>query len=401
MNDATQPPGSSASQTWDFFIAHAGGDVLAAEELYKNLYTRTRTFLDSKCLKPGDDWSLELPRAQESSRITVVLVSRNTEGAYYQREEIAAAIDAARRRPEERRVVPVYLDAHGAERVDLPYGLRIRHSISLRSSDSMAGVAAQLIELLSTPVDDSGSAAKDFLHFAVTGFVGRTRRGPMHGSAVAVTSYAEFVSVFGLPLEADLSFLGYAVRGFFENGGRDARIVRVAPANATAASVQIPGEDGSPSLVVRSRDVGSWGNGVRIEVSEGTRLGVHVSVYPAESPADAGPLEDYDNLDLNPIAPNYLAAEINNRSTLVYIEPVGAPDRRLQFGNWMLIGGRDGDAPAVQDYAAGEAGSSDGGHGLTALDAADIALICVPDAWHPSLPAAERDRLQTIIATKS
>ena len=52
--------------TWDFFIAHAGADKASAEALYSLVASNARVFLDSKCLKPGDDWDRELTRAQRS-----------------------------------------------------------------------------------------------------------------------------------------------------------------------------------------------------------------------------------------------------------------------------------------------------------------------------------------------
>ncbi len=75
---------------WDFFIAHAGKDAAVAEALYDELYLNARTFLDSRSLMLGDDWDHALQRAQLNSRITVVLISENTDQAYYQREEIAS-----------------------------------------------------------------------------------------------------------------------------------------------------------------------------------------------------------------------------------------------------------------------------------------------------------------------
>jgi len=99
-----------ATTNWDFFLAHAGADLPAAEQLYVLLQPRARVFLDKHCLLLGDDWDQELAAAQRGSRITVVLVSSRTEIAYYEREEIAAAIDLARRNKQAHRVVPVYLD---------------------------------------------------------------------------------------------------------------------------------------------------------------------------------------------------------------------------------------------------------------------------------------------------
>src|ERR1035441_5111771 len=109
---------------WDFFIAHAGPDRDAAHELWKELSSTCRVFLDAESLEYGDDWDLALPEAQRNSRVTVVLVSGRTEKAYYLREEIAAAIAMTREDKDRHRVVPVYLDIPPFDDHDVPYGDR-------------------------------------------------------------------------------------------------------------------------------------------------------------------------------------------------------------------------------------------------------------------------------------
>src|ERR1700728_1684376 len=75
----------------------------------------------------------------------------------------------------------------------------------------------------------------------IAGFVGIAERGPV-GVAVAVESQRQFQAVFGNYIGG--GYLAYCVRAFFENGGRRARVVRVAsddPAQgAAAASCSIP-----------------------------------------------------------------------------------------------------------------------------------------------------------------
>ena len=60
---------------------------------------------------------------------------------------------------------------------------------------------------------------------AVAAFAGRTLKGPVN-QALPVRSFNEFQQYFGGLWQP--STLGYAVEQFFENGGREARIVRVA-----------------------------------------------------------------------------------------------------------------------------------------------------------------------------
>lgn len=80
---------------WDFFIAHASADEEIVEKIYDRLIPNSRVFVDTRCLQLGDDWDTKLREAQKASLITLVLISTNTDKAYYQREEIAAAIALA------------------------------------------------------------------------------------------------------------------------------------------------------------------------------------------------------------------------------------------------------------------------------------------------------------------
>lgn len=133
---------------WDFFLAHAEADSARAEELYDLVAGKARVFLDSRSLVLGDDWDRELAAAQRLSRVTVVLISQAVSAAYYQREEIAAALDRARRQPSEHRVVPVYLEPAAGGEVEIPYGLRLKQGLSLEREGSLEAVAARLVDLL-------------------------------------------------------------------------------------------------------------------------------------------------------------------------------------------------------------------------------------------------------------
>jgi TIR domain len=136
------------SSDWDFFIAHAGPDTEKAEELYSYLHPVSRVFLDARCLLLGDDWDRELAHAQRSSLVTVVLISSRTEDAYYQREEIAAAIALARDQEGQHRVIPVFLDDESRSAVSVPYGLRLKHGITLTVEGSQRNVAHRLLQEL-------------------------------------------------------------------------------------------------------------------------------------------------------------------------------------------------------------------------------------------------------------
>lgn len=58
------------------------------------------------------------------------MLMSSRKGAYYQREEMAAAIDLACRDKDQHRVVPILLDTQSMGTA-LPYGLRLKHRLSV------------------------------------------------------------------------------------------------------------------------------------------------------------------------------------------------------------------------------------------------------------------------------
>jgi phage tail sheath protein FI len=90
---------------------------------------------------------------------------------------------------------------------------------------------------------DSGTQPIEGVSTSTTGFVGMTVRGPISGPPTLVTSFADYQRSFGgfipdSPTFHDYRYLPYAVKGFFDNQGALAYIVRVLGQGAT------PGTDG-------------------------------------------------------------------------------------------------------------------------------------------------------------
>ena len=136
---AAQPAGH------DVFIAYPSAERPVATALADALRARgTTVFLDHQSLRPGELWDEAIPRALERARLAVVLVSSHTQAAWYQREEIAHAIDLSRR--QKLRLVPVALDAQ-ALGPDVPYGLRRVHGIHLHAV-GVQGVVDAVAEAL-------------------------------------------------------------------------------------------------------------------------------------------------------------------------------------------------------------------------------------------------------------
>lgn len=91
----------------------------------------------------------------------------------------------------------------------------------------------------------------------ITGFVGIAERGPLH-APVPVDSWRQFEAWFGS--FSPVAYLAYAVRAFFENGGRRCWVVRVAADGAAAAAAPL-GAPGAPvRWWLRAGSPGAWGD---------------------------------------------------------------------------------------------------------------------------------------------
>lgn len=106
---------------------------------------------------------------------------------------------------------------------------------------------------------------------SITAFVGRARKGRTD-RAVTITSYAQFVDQMG-GLWAD-SRLGFAVRDFYLNGGREALICRLYKPVDDQTDAPWPGRArltvgaGDTTIALVASSPGSWGNGLRATVDQ-------------------------------------------------------------------------------------------------------------------------------------
>jgi hypothetical protein len=112
----------------------------------------------------------------------------------------------------------------------------------------LPGSAYTGVQAASQPGADSGIAR---VSGAVTAFVGRTLRGPVN-RPVRLKSFAEYQQVFGGLWQP--SPLSYSVEQFFDGGGREAVVVRVASGGARATIVLPSGRE---QLVLQALSPGS------------------------------------------------------------------------------------------------------------------------------------------------
>jgi len=233
-------------------------------------------------------------------------------------------------------------------------------------------------------------------------FIGVTDKGPTPGTTlptgkvarpVLVTSFTDYQRQFG-GFRRD-SFLTYAVRAFYDNGGRRVYIVRINN-NATTATLG-PGSPpiGPPgSFPISAANEGEWGNKIWLSVSAASsdptnnQLFKLTVMYGATAlEASRNVVETYDNagpastLPNAPLPPNYIGTMVNGRSEYIAIKPsdliTAAP---APFSLQQLSNGFDGTAIGPLDFIGAE--SLDGittGKGMRALDKlTDVNLIAMP-----------------------
>jgi len=246
----------------------------------------------------------------------------------------------------------------------------------------------------------SGSRTITGVATAVAAFVGSAARGPVD-EPVPTTSLAEYERTFG-GLTRD-GGMGYAVRDYYLNGGRQAVIVRLA-GGAVAAQIDVDGQ-----VTLEASGPGTWGNALEVEVEHATdpeaslvavQQGVeadqlfHLTVRegPASDPQQS---ETYTNVTLGegPRRLNTVLASSQLVRVSGDLPDDGRPTERTPdtdpafYAAGVDAGGVDGTPSAtlaLADYVGGANSTfQDDKEGLYALYDADLfTLLCLP----PSAP---------------
>ena len=162
---------------------------------------------------------------------------------------------------------------------------------------------------------------------SIAAFVGFTARGPVD-RAVRLFNPGDFERTFGA-LHRD-SEVAYAVRQFFENGGTDCYVVRVAAGAASATStLRFATAAGNDALVASGADPGSWGNLVRLDVDFATSnpdslFNVHVVRHELQGGAlVAAEVEQFRNLSMNSRSATYAPAVVGASRLIRLTRPAG------------------------------------------------------------------------------
>jgi hypothetical protein len=222
------------------------------------------------------------------------------------------------------------------------------------------------------------------LSTARTAFVGRTLRGPVN-RPVFVSSFTEFQHVFGGLWQP--SPLGYAVEQFFDNGGREALIVRVVN-GARAATLGL--KSGAAMLLLRAVRPGTreflracvdYDN---IPKDSTTEFNLTVQRVRVQGTAQVEDQEIFPRVSVQPASERHLGRMLEGSELIQLAGPVPQlrPDRTLNPISGLATGyvnsNPDGDDGApLTDYDL--IGSGADRSGIFALDQADyFNFLCIP-----------------------
>ena len=225
-------------------------------------------------------------------------------------------------------------------------------------------------------------------------FLGETLRGPQ--KPWLVTSYGAFLRWFG-DVFGTGKYTPYAVKAFFDNGGRRCYIARILGQGAARAAAT------TGVFTVTAVGPGTAYNNVLVRIGKGTTLDangapvgfrVQVSYWANEAhvpdpsqfgnpPTPPTVTEDFDDLSLDPASSAYFDKRVNNFNS-VLVEISAGDDAKLSQENGepvRLQGGVDGASPTAADY---EGTSPDGNpqnhRGLAAMDLDEFREVAIVHA---------------------
>jgi len=218
----------------------------------------------------------------------------------------------------------------------------------------------------------------------LTAFVGRTLRGPLH-QPIIVRSFADFQQHFGGLWQP--SPLSYAVEHFFEQGGRQAVVVRVANG---AAPVTLSLKCGRETLRLEARAPGTREflrasiDYDHIESSDEQTFNLVIQRVRSPGSERVEEQETFRGLSMDPQSPRFVTSVLLE-SDLMRVRgnvPLIRPDRTLMPGTNLPVGyvncNPDGDdGKPITDYDV--IGSAARGTGLFALEGVDdLAFVYIP-----------------------
>jgi phage tail sheath protein FI len=154
-------------------------------------------------------------------------------------------------------------------------------------------------------------------------FFGVAERGPI-GEVKKIFNFTEFQTIYGGFLNG--YFLAHAVFQFFNNGGTQCYVGRVASGADTATvTVLDRGTSAQNSMTISAKSSGAWGNHTMVIVdsskADDPANDFNLTVYQDNPKPDEDPvqMEAYENLSMNPSSPDFVETVINTSSKYITV----------------------------------------------------------------------------------
>lgn len=169
---------------------------------------------------------------------------------------------------------------------------------------------------------ESGAVPMEGVGTSTAGFIGLAEKGDVIGKPQLVTSFSDYMRIFGGYLSetkyGDKRYLPYAVEHFFINGGSRAFVMRVCPADAKAAATK-----SDSILSFTAKNPGEWGNRIKVTVSPVSR--VKTQVYEVEGNSAA--VRSVDGFNIGDVV------EFADGKTSVYNKITAIEEKTITFEN--------------------------------------------------------------------
>ena len=216
-------------------------------------------------------------------------------------------------------------------------------------------------------------------------FIGWATRGRVN-EGERIFSFADFEREYG-GLDRR-SYLGYAVRNFFDNGGTDAYVIRIAktsvPEGDTTSVIAATATTKLDDLAIEASSPGDWAHAYSVRLRKRAtpdqkRFKLDVLLG---KPADNVVVETYENLSKDAGDPRFVEAIVNARSSIITVKVPASPadptDSEATLGDSAGTPGNPGDVldPNAEPAKTIVPALFDTGGGADKVDLFN--LVCVP-----------------------
>ena len=192
----------------------------------------------------------------------------------------------------------------------------------------------------------------------ITAFVGEDDRGPIN-TPTLVTSWNQYVTLFGSWNSYTNNSVPLAVYMFFSNGGSQLYVTRIAASPGLATrSLNDRAVSASATLQVSAKNPGRWGNDLNISITNSIETGYFDLTVYSGGTTDSNVVETFTQLSMTASDARYAPTNVNVVSNYVTLTDLnssntGTTRNPAVVANQTLAGGSVGNAVSVTEYSAG------------------------------------------------